>query len=199
MKKNTFLRFVLIAIIIAITALCIWKLLLMAYFVAPWAVPWMGYVVYPNPGKPEVTHGEFPFKIVYELQGEIYQIEDTVICDYTGIELSEPWGKRRTWELELQSGNEQIILLDVSDQNITDEAGYLFLYLYWYPGNAEFYMGDDATLSARSPNSGVMIECVKQRGDVTARTAISTEEAWDRFGIRIIDIQWSEPVTNQFQ
>ena len=198
MKNSKLSFFILIAIIIIITFLSIGSLLLIAYFLAPWSVPWMGYVIYPNPGKPEITHGEFPFKIVYEVQGEIFEIEDTAICDYTGIELSEFWGKRRTWELELQSGNEQIILLDISENSITDEAGYLFLYLYWFPGNAEFYMGDNATWSSRSPNGGVMIDCVKQRGDVTARTAISAEEAWERFGIRIIDIQWSEPVVNQF-
>ena len=47
----------------------------------------------PNPLKPEITYGEFPFTLTYELDGEIKTIEDVVVCEYDGIEWTNSGNK----------------------------------------------------------------------------------------------------------
>lgn len=203
MKKSRAVKIIsaiLLVITVVITLICICALLLGTYIFVPWAVPWMNYILIENPDKPTITYGEFPFEIVYEINGEIYEIKDTIICNYAGIELSDVWGKSRTWDSALQSGNEKIVLLDVSDKNITDAAGYSILSLYLSYGNAEFYMNDIAHQTARPPNDGKLyIDCIKQSNDIVAHTLISPEEAWEKFGLRIIDVKWSSPINNTFE
>ena len=58
----------------------------------------------PNPPKPEIKYGEFPFVFVYELDGEIKTIEDTIVCEYDGIQWTNSGNKKRKWKSHLKSG-----------------------------------------------------------------------------------------------
>lgn len=73
----------------------------------PWATMFFGISSFPNPTKPEITHGEFPFHLVYEINGETKVIEDTLICEYDGIGMNEGNGKYRKWKESLASGNKK--------------------------------------------------------------------------------------------
>lgn len=69
----------------------------------------------PNPPKPAIKYGEFPFKLEYELNGELIVIEDTLICEYDGIKMVGGQ-KERSWTSRLASGGEdRIELLVLSD------------------------------------------------------------------------------------
>ena len=58
----------------------------------------------PSIPTPEITSGEFPFRIEYELNGEFHVIEDIVIAEFDGFSAdsgSMAWF--RTWRLHLAS------------------------------------------------------------------------------------------------
>jgi len=72
----------------------------------------------PNPPKPEITYGEFPFTLVYEINGEEKVVEDTLICEYDGVEWAGDfviWYYK--WKCSLKSGNDndRITLLKVDE------------------------------------------------------------------------------------
>ena len=64
------------------------------------------YNIFAPVNSPEITYGEFPFYVEYEKNGERYIIEDTIICEFTGIVHSLGISKVRTWDMSLKSGNE---------------------------------------------------------------------------------------------
>ena len=45
--------------------------------------------------KPKVKYAEFPFKLTYELSGEVRSIEDIIICEFDGFSIDEANGKHR--------------------------------------------------------------------------------------------------------
>ena len=100
--------------------------------VLPWALIYAGIMLSPNPSQPEIKYGEFPFRLEYKINGQHKVIEDTIICEYNGIEMNEGRGKYRVWKSRLASGNENITLLKVDDRT-----------LFIYPeDNADYLMGD---------------------------------------------------------
>ena len=46
---------------------------------------------------PRVTHGEFPFELVYEINGEEVRVTDVYVCEFEGIGGNENIGKYREW------------------------------------------------------------------------------------------------------
>lgn len=60
----------------------------------------------PAPPIPEITYGEFPFRLEYEKNGERFIIEDTIIAEFdrstTGDALSRA---RRIWNTSLVEGD----------------------------------------------------------------------------------------------
>ena len=70
------------------------------------------FIFNPTPPPPDIQYGEFPFKLTYELNGEIKVVEDTIICEFVGFVNRGTAGKARRWKTTLKSGNEQLTLLD---------------------------------------------------------------------------------------
>lgn len=80
-------------------------LAVVVYFsVLPWAMIALGMLISPNPPRPEITYGEFPFSLEYEINGHRKVIEDTLIGEYDGIGMNEGIGKYRKWKWRLASG-----------------------------------------------------------------------------------------------
>ena len=55
------------------------------------------------PDKPEVTYGEFPFTLIYEIDGETIIIEDTLVIRYKGVGSNKGIGKYNEWDRYLKS------------------------------------------------------------------------------------------------
>lgn len=72
----------------------------------------------PNPPEPEITYCEFPFEIVYEIDGEIITINDVYVCQYDGIGANEGSGKYRVWKSYIKSTGEENLIL-FKDGNLT--------------------------------------------------------------------------------
>ena len=59
--------------------------IVLGYFSFPWIAIDLHMRLSPDPPMPEITYGEFPFRLVYELNGEQIVIEDIIICEFDGF------------------------------------------------------------------------------------------------------------------
>lgn len=141
---------------------------------------------------PKIEHGEFPFKLEYELNGEIVVVEDVLVCDYVGTYRLGVGGKiSRRWESYIAgTGEKLLVLLEISKTPTSYQ-------IIDYPmGSAGNYMGDgdnpqpkvfseDAGFYEKSPNS-------------TYAGVVSADELLKKYGIKIISWEIASPIKNEF-
>ena len=153
----------------------------------------------PNPPDPEIKYGEFPFVITYEVDGEIKTIEDTVICEYDGIEWTNSGSKERKWKSYLKSGNKGIVLLKVDDGKMsyeistTAELPEYYMNDHRYGNDREDYermLHDERYLGYRE---------IKDGKTVIKSISMEKEEVYERFKLRIIERKYSKPIENKFE
>jgi hypothetical protein len=158
------------------------------YLCLPWLLIYIGVESGPNPLPPDITYGEFPFRLEYELNGERKVIEDTVICEYDGIDSDEAKGKFRKWKARLANrgieGDVRLILLEVDD----------IKQILYYPGSADFYMGDPYT---HYENNFSFPDAVIAEKDSSSRL-IFANELLQKYHIKLISWDYSKPITNSF-
>ena len=150
---------------------------------------WLVNLVTPHPPRPEITYGEFPFRVEYEINGELIVVEDTIICEFDGFNVS--WGgdgKTRKWKASFASGRKT--LFKQSADLLVDDANHI----YFSMGNALYYMGDGTggnpycqAYKARKISSGY-----------STRT-ISPDELYNTYNIRVISYEFSPPIVNSFK
>ena len=136
----------------------------------------------PNPPLPEITYGEFPFRIEYEINGDRVVVEDTVICEFDGFEFS--WGgegKFRKWKSHLASGSQGNYLLLLTIDGTND--------LYCTVRGPSYYMGEVYGYYDDEKPPGAFLK----NGHV-----LSSQELFDRYGIRFISWEFSPPIENNF-
>lgn len=148
-----------------------------------------------EPEKPEITYGEFPFTITYEVNGEIKKVEDAIVCEYDGIKNLGTAGKYRTWKSKLKSGNERVTLLRNEEENkiceITASAGL-----------PEYYMGDfiqDKTEYERTMLDDKYLGYIEWKNGEQTGSSISNEEVYEKFKLKVIEMNFSEPIENVFR
>ena len=155
----------------------------------------------PNPPKPEIKYGEFPFTLTYEIDGEIKNIEDTLICEFDGFEMSNSGSKYRKWKSSFKSGREEIILLDLSDKNEINEFGHTMLNLFFWWGTPEYYMGDTSHYKCRSANNDFkMIDFRYQTVDgIIGGSAYSADVVYEKYKVKLINWEIKKPIENNFE
>ena len=152
-----------------------------------------------NPPKPIAEYGEFPFKLVYEIDGEVITIEDTFIIEYKGVRYNEGMGKYNVWDTSLKSGRDKeenpqgtgfinaITIFDGVAKNGTSSKVLFRL------GTCEHYMGlpeADVSLQYSSVEAGDMVT------SYSPYTPLSDVELKTLYGITIREKTLSEPITN---
>lgn len=150
----------------------------------------------PNPPRPEITYGEFPFRLTYEVAGELKVIEDTIICEFAGFESRGTAGKYRIWESHLKSGNERITLL--SGKN--DDSKFEISAFYGIP---DYYMGD-YTMQSKESYETVMaddryLSYLQWKNGIQTGCSITKEEVWEKYKLKILNVQYSPPIQNTFK
>lgn len=150
----------------------------------------------PDPPEPEIKYGEFPISITYEVNGDIKVVEDIIVCEFDGVEDYGSGGRRRKWKSYLKSGNKQITLLKIDN---TSELSS------WY-GLPDYYMGDlrfgtkEEYERRRAQNfDSEFITLGKWIDGEFKSSAVSAGEALEKYGLKIIDVQYSEPIKNSFK
>lgn len=156
-------------------------------FVSPWLIYFVLMWMSPNPPKPKVLHGEFPVHLKYEINGQMVTVDDTVICDYDGVGMNEGVGKYNKWKERLtSSGNEEITLLKINKNNR----------IYFDVGSANYYMGVKKEYDGDNVSEASIINSVGI-GSMTSAGAISAEELWQKYKIKIIDWKHSDPIKQE--
>ena len=134
--------------------------------------------------KPTITHGEFPFELVYEYKGEQITIKDTIVCDYEGRTWSLDGGSRRNWNCEFSKDEEY-------GQYYIDKENYPDLYID-VPDAADYYMGDKE-FDKEYANQLIMY------GDEATGTNYEEKDKIDVVGIKIIEWKPSEPMVGNIK
>lgn len=80
-------------------------LIVLLIFTFSWWLIAVGLYLSSAPPKPEITYGDFDFKLVYEINGEIRMAEDTIVCGLDGFNVDDGRGKTRRWKEKFK--NEQ--------------------------------------------------------------------------------------------
>ena len=151
----------------------------------------------PKPPRPEITQGEFNFRLEYELNGEIIVIEDKIIAQFNGFSAdtgSMAWF--RTWKLHLASNRRtrNILLKELEDGRR----------IYYVVESANYFMGDLQTEIETNynwyPFNGVTIEYPPNIiPEIGARFINGLQDLYDRFGIRLISWEHDPPIENNFE
>ena len=155
---------------------------------------------------PQITEGEFPFVFEYELNGQRYLIEDTVVCRFDGYDLSNPFSFipcSRTWFASLKSGEEEKRMIIEFDENTesalvsgrvnTESRVHLFY------GSGGYYLGDP-----EDADGGPKIRYTEKyqtgpKESTVTVTDLSYEQLEELFGIKVIRFEFSSPIDNTFE
>lgn len=148
-----------------------------------------------SPELPKIKYGEFPFSIIYEVNGDVKIYEDVIICEYAGIKSYGTAGKYRQWTKRLKSGKEYIELDSVTINDIS------YIVYESPPGLPEYYMADyrqskESYERAMYDRSYLGLKWVDD-GEQKYKT-ITAQEGYDMYGVRIINIECSQPIENSF-
>lgn len=156
----------------------------------PMIILHVGYSLSEGPAKPKVKKGEFPFKLVYEMDGEVTTIEDTLVIKYKGIRYTAMDGKYIHWDYYYKNGS-----IDESDKGFFNQFTLYSeddLSIRFELGPCGYYMGTEYNLDYYQSNGINMGDIIV---DVPNETyVISEEELHDKYGIEIIEKYISEPI-----
>ena len=125
-------------------------------------------------------------------------IEDIIICEFDGFKTFGTAGRRRTWKASLKSGNKSIVLL----KGKTNGASYEITKSV--TGLPEYYMGDFRQSKEDYENilaDDRYLGYAQWKDSEEKGSAVSTpkEEVWKKYKLRVISIEYSEPIKNTFK
>lgn len=155
-----------------------------------------------NQSPPSIKHGEFPFYLKYEMHGKIYEIRDTVICDFAGYDFSV--GKTRSWEERLKSGRDRISIILKENEASVLKPGRInkVSELYFSYGEAQYYMGDpNANDAIYAKPDFCYVETYDETPKITSidATNLTKKQLQRYFGIKVIKWTFSKPIDNDFR
>ncbi len=159
-----------------------------------WSGIFFGVLFSPNPPQPEISYAEFPFEIVYEVEGETVTVNDIYVCEYEGIGMNEGVGKYREWKGYVKStGEKKLILLEVDIGTFACAVGY-----------PEYYMNDPTMLDeAYTPTidfipSSDLVRYSDEWEEVVA-LASEPEAMYEQYQIHLVSWKLSDPIPNSFE
>ncbi len=142
---------------------------------------------------------EIDFTLKYSLNGEVITISDTAVCEFDRHKFtfySAP-GIEKVYKIYIPSKETKedadahlsFNLLDLSDVETTDLFGHNATRIYYYAGNANFYMdigwGDNPP---HDPN-GVDVSYIDDYGHSQSQI-IHNDKAEELFGVRMISFDY---------
>ncbi len=99
----------------------------------------------------------------------------------------------------MKSGNEEIILLDLTANNEINEVGYTMLHLFFNWGTPAHYMGDLEHYNCRPAQGFEWVEYKYQTADGTVGgSAYKADVAYEKYKIKLIEWEIAEPIKNRF-
>ena len=95
--------------------------------------------------KPVNKYGEFPFKLVYEINGERIEIDDTLVIEYLGQDWNEGSGTYNVWNTYHKNGTKDKNCTRIELYSSDEEDGVT---VTCFLGSCEYYMGIKETESS---------------------------------------------------
>ena len=142
----------------------------------------------PRPPKPKIRYGEFPFTLVYELNGKEIVIEDVLICKYDGVGyVGDFVFAHNKWKQSFKSGNRWVVLLEIDETTVIH-----------YPtrDSASYYMGEGG---GREISFSVDAAIADPNTHDVYTDRVCAEELLSEYGIRILSWEIALPITNTFR
>lgn len=154
---------------------------------------------------PTIEGGEFPFHFIYEFNGKTFNIEDTVVCKFSGFDQSAWFTKPRTWDEHLKSGTKRISI--ISTENVpsvlnparVNNNNRSEVWLDY--GIGDYYMGEDMSGRTRNKPRVAYLEEYSESSNIThiEDTPLTEKQLKDYFGIKIIEFTFSKPIKNAYK
>ena len=192
--KKTFWIVGIVILSVLLSALII--LGLISFLVSlPWLPIIADSVTDPNPPEPQIQYAEFPFTLVYEIDGEVITVQDSYVCEFAGFSWNEGrMEKFRTWKKHLKSNpaEEAVLLTTDGDAKIYCN----FINPQYHMGDVDEFIGND--LSNYNPRPIVYRYVFPNETGGYSATLIEDEELWEKYKIRIIRFEISDPIENSF-
>ena len=135
----------------------------------------------PKPAIPEITYGEFPFELVYEIDGETVTVKDVYICEFNSF------GLNRRWEGHIQGSGDKYIEL-LKDGVFT---------LYCSVGDAEYYMNDEEYTREEPLKPHVFL--VESSIFEPRKPFRTQEEILEHYKIKIISWKFTDPIEDAYK
>lgn len=153
----------------------------------PWILIAAGIMLSPAPPAPEIKYGEFPFEIVYEIDGEVVTVNDVYVCKYAGIGANEGVGKYREWKGSIKgTGEDGLFIKEIDGKKIYCSVGWL-----------EYYMDDPDDDVAAVPEPGFYI--IEKYLTGTSIHGVEDNILFSEYNIRVISYKFSDPIKNSFK
>ena len=138
--------------------------------------------------EPQITKAEFPFEIVYEIDGELITVTDTYVCEFEGVYRNAAVGEYLEWKGYVKStGNNYLVLLE--DGN---------LQLVCSLGSAAYYMGDPAMEGTQKYTPSIYYVKTLASGNVVSGM-LGIEPILEQYKIKLVSWKLSEPLENTFR
>lgn len=145
------------------------------------------------PKEPTIKYGEFPFSLIYEIDGKTIEVKDTLICAYDGFAADAAQGVYRKWKSYLKSGKTRVVLY----QNHEMEIFFTPNINHWEAG--AFYMGDTEVydkINIPFPNAWYTNDFESKRLNAYI---ISADEMLEKYNIKLLNWEISPPIKNTFK
>ena len=146
----------------------------------------------PNPPKPQITYGEFPFELIYEINGETKTVNDDFVCEYGGVAVDAANGKFRWWKSYLKSGNTRITLLKNDETEIFYTPDINQHAAPVYMGDTEIYH----SINEVFPNALYTSDFENKQVN---SYIISADEMWEKYKLKLISWKIEPPIKNTFK
>lgn len=151
---------------------------------------------------PTIKYAEFPFTVVFELDGRKYNLDDTALCSYVGytshtVNTKDESHNRypegsihecNKWKLEYKKSGEKIILHRISD---TD-------YIEFRLGCSAAYLMGDKRNYLYDSYSEYYIEVFTYKDGIWTQSSISSDSLYEKYGLKILDFKIAPPIENTF-
>ena len=137
--------------------------------------------------RPEVKEGQFDVSVTYEVGGETKTIDLVYVCDYDGVKMSLEGTRYRSWNGHFE-GYEDGDVIEVSKND--DGSSIVFNFLIY----AEYFMGepDYVDFYPEAKTERIYFE------DGIEMIDYDEERITEDYGVRIISIDYDEPIKNTF-
>ena len=137
--------------------------------------------------RPEVKEGQFDVSVTYEVGGETKTLDLVYVCEYDGVKMALEGTRYRAWNGHFE-GYEYGDVIDIFE---ADDGSRIVLSLLIY---AEYFMGDPDYVDfyPQAKTERIYFE------DGIEMIDYDQELITEDYGVRIIGIDFDEPIKNTF-